>query len=368
MRTLTLQVLTFALLVARSGYGAGGQIEMSKHRFSRHGAQNFERLVLEFKGHSGDGLPGVRVGTDGAAGEVTVQVLDVTVRGAIPEADINDRFVPKSKLLGPIAVNADGPSGFTLRTFLKDPQARIDAFWLDNPVRLVVDAFGKGANRNAAIARGGKRSVAGSKPRRRNGYACFPSGASVGMKVSFQGDGRTTGTIAVPVDAGKAEVADEGVVCYPKNSELNASISFETPSEPTASNEETPEQEAMAFVPKPVVKRPSAPANSLHKKSQQLSLESTKSLTLPSSGSKPALLPPPAGGQAPMLGLSLPTAPAAKPAEPARTLTDDGSKPSLNLPISLPALPQGPAAGAEPPTLALPPQGANQPLLPPLAK
>ena len=70
MRTLILYLFSLGLVGANAAFAMGGQIEISKHRFSRHTEQHFERLVLEFKNHTGQGLPSVRIATDATAGEV----------------------------------------------------------------------------------------------------------------------------------------------------------------------------------------------------------------------------------------------------------------------------------------------------------
>ncbi len=415
MRTLTLYILVAGILATGTGF-ADGQIEMRKHRFSRHDSQGFERLVLEFKNNSGADLPSVRVGTDGTAGEVTIQVGDAALRGSIPESEVNDRFVPRSHLLGPISVSNDSPrGGFTIRTFLKEPQARVDAFWIDSPLRLVLDAYGTGGSRNNASVRSPKRR--GS--RRGSGrYAgdviCFPTTASVGMQVTFQATGKRIDSIALPVEG--ARNGDEGsVVCYPKNTQLSASISFDhsaadgvkavknrrvnpntyddggTPDPVQATPAARQEMPVVKATPKPGMMLPSpsapvlggAPANHLLNKSP-ITLESPKalSLSMPSPGAAPSgssgllSLPSPGGASKPaapmpVLGLSLP-APG-----PARAPSASVAGAS---PLTLPSLPQpgtgalpgaatpaAPAASAPSLKLNLPPPQSAQQLLPPLS-
>jgi hypothetical protein len=156
--------------------------------------------------------------------------------GAIPEALINDAYMKKSHYLGALSVNSDNPaSGFALRTSLKNPRAKIRAFWLANRPRLVIDArFEKAAVKSSKEQLAIHREHEGVPPFDR--FVCFPASSSVGMNVIFQPNDKKDAELknvhinlqGVTNDDGSAATAPDAIVCYPRSAQVIASLTFDT--------------------------------------------------------------------------------------------------------------------------------------------
>src|SRR5687768_6859128 len=95
------------------------EFEIKSYRFNHHENLNFERLVLEFKtkGHLAQ-IPSVRAVPSSSGKETVIHVGKIVLVGAIPEASINDSYTRKSSFIGPVSLNTDTGSGFSIRTFL----------------------------------------------------------------------------------------------------------------------------------------------------------------------------------------------------------------------------------------------------------
>ncbi|NBT59444.1 hypothetical protein EBT16_11735, partial [bacterium] len=146
---------------------------------------------------------------------------------------INESLQKIRKWLGPLSINSDMPkNGFSLRTLLKNPEAQVDAFWLAQPTRLVVDVYPKNSPRansrnllemNREFASEKRKSQAKS----RESIYCFPSTAKMGASVAFA---PWKGSNLVPLDVKDSAAAKdemkEGVVCYPAQSRLHPQVSF----------------------------------------------------------------------------------------------------------------------------------------------
>lgn len=190
-----MRIFAYIVLVALAGLpgiaeASAKQMEIRRFRFAKHKSLEFERLVIEFRAKSGGDSPLVKLVTGATPTEATVVLSQVELVGAIPEAAINDSYDSKAEYLGPISINTDDPSrDVALRVFVRDPKLKMDAFWLSQPARLVVDAYPE----DSARARKG-RFVA-DRPR---------------------GDRR-------PASLGGS---DDEVICYPATSQLVATVRF----------------------------------------------------------------------------------------------------------------------------------------------
>jgi hypothetical protein len=238
------------------------QLEIRQYRFSRHGGDH-DRLVLEFdqKGSGSQNSPTVKV--EKWEGESSlVKLHGAVLLGAIPESLINDSFARKSRFLGNVSLTMDAPeSGFSLRVEHKRGGDQVKALWLQNPSRLVIDAYSSGhsADRQAS-------SLQHSNPKRPglDRLMCFPANSKVNLTVSFQAPApssddiqnirvNTDGTTLTPAPTPPADA----VVCYPRKSFVTASLSFEE-THRNAAFTQTPASETL-FAPSAPPARPTAP-------------------------------------------------------------------------------------------------------------
>lgn len=220
---LCLLVLTNATTFAADT--GDGKYELKRFRFQGHG--KYERLVLEFARKEKGKHPTLSVTTTGEEGQL--EVRNVTLVGAIPESAINDGFSGKSHYLGNISINTDASvHGFMLKAALKPEGGRIEGLWLQDPPRLVVDAYAKGAP-------AAKRSQVASLDKAKGpngGYFCFPANAQVGLSVIFQPKARrqTSDQVRIDLEANPPGQAPDGsadaIVCYPSGSQVVPSIAF----------------------------------------------------------------------------------------------------------------------------------------------
>lgn len=234
----------------------GAQLEIRQYRFSRHGGDH-DRLVLEFerKDSAGHSSPNVKVEKSDSESSL-VKLHGAVLLGAIPESLINDSFSKKSRFLGPVSLTMDSPeSGFSVRVEHKRAGGQVKALWLQNPSRLVIDAYSNGghsADRQAS-------SLQHNSPKRPglDKLMCFPATSKVSLTVSFQAPAPSTddiqnirvntdGTTLTPAPTPPADA----IVCYPRKSFVTASLSFEE-SKNNAVFTQTPATEKMFTPPAP---------------------------------------------------------------------------------------------------------------------
>ncbi|MEZ4749943.1 MAG: hypothetical protein R3B54_04760 [Bdellovibrionota bacterium] len=252
-------ILILSVLVSLTpcAFGAGETPITLKHfRFGKHKNQDFERLVIQFGGNKPD--PRVQISTSPNQKEATVALENVHLVGAIPESAINDSYVAKSRYLGPISINTDDPNRATsLRVFLKENTLRFDAFWLQNPARLVVDAFPPTSPRSSK-----GRFILTAKPKVKDrapasttfvnkDVVCFPINAQLSPTVSFKEQAATA-------PSGFVKDSRNGpIACYPVDAQVKATIFFAPASRLPQSTNVAPAQQQGYVSPKLL---PPAPA------------------------------------------------------------------------------------------------------------
>ncbi len=273
LKWIPLFCLTLTSLFATSEGEAEFQIK--KFRFNRHLKLRFERLVLEFSSKiPGKEVPNIRLVPDKLGKETTIHVSKASLFGAIPESSINEAYVKKSQYFGPVSVNTDTTAGFEIRTFMKQSNSIVDAFWLQNPSRLIVDVFPKDSDRamgpnvvnkrapasvatpaiahapaSVAVEPESKKSVPESvkleevksltpeknwtqmeKPEDEM-ILCFPVNTQVKANIGFEkGNGHTGNNIAQAIDntySSASEPAQDNIVCYPKGAQVTPLLKFQ---------------------------------------------------------------------------------------------------------------------------------------------
>ncbi len=244
--------------VSASEGGPAAQLEIRQYRFSRHGGDH-DRLVLEFdrKDSAGHHTPNVKV--EKSEGESSlVKLHGAVLLGAIPESLINDSFSKKSRFLGPVSLTMDAPeSGLSVRVEHKRSGAQVKALWLQNPSRLVIDAYSHGGAGHSPDRQAS--SVQHSSPRRPglDKLMCFPATSKVSLTVSFQAPAPSSediqnirvNTDGTTLTAAPTPPAD-AIVCYPRKSFVTASLSFEE-TQRNAAITQTPATEKMFSAPAP---------------------------------------------------------------------------------------------------------------------
>lgn len=248
LRFLTLLVLTST--VAALGADKG---EIKRFRFQRHAKQDFERLVMEFGGNGKGATPNVKVTPQSAEKNVQIAVEGFSLVGAIPEAAMNESFGRRSKYLGSLALNTDKANSLFIKANLKDSKVQIDAFWLDSPSRLVVDAFPASSPRAAGPAVLANHRVTASehtapkaaeaheaheaheatppaptkKKAHKGSFVCYPASAQVVASTSYEDPATKKGlqieTDGAPV-TGPTAANQNTVACFPQSSKLKAKI------------------------------------------------------------------------------------------------------------------------------------------------
>lgn len=217
--------------------GPDSKLEIKKFRFRRHNRKNFERLVIEFVQKGGGGVPDVKTNASMSGKEATILFERALLVGSIPEALINDSYVAKSRFLGPISINTDGPTpGFTIRTFLKEPVG-VDAFWLNHPARLVLDVFPSDSPRVEGRVPEGQeeRGVASYRGRSTqsqenpNSIVCYPVSAAVSATVTFHPQS-VPSSAAFGMDplsfGGGGHGGPEPVICFMASSRVVPSVAY----------------------------------------------------------------------------------------------------------------------------------------------
>lgn len=220
------------------------KVEIKKFRFRKSHKKNFERLVIEFSSKSKwAGAPIIKAAPSATGRESEVLLEKINLIGAIPEALINDSYVPKSKFLGPVSINTDSPQdGFHIRAFLKQP-VRLDAFWLENPKRLVVDAFP--ANSPRMEGRLSWEDMDDSRPSRSyasenavqkkddNSIVCYPIASAVSATVTFSPAalGSSNQPILDPALLMNGAVPGKGpepVICFLANAQVTPNVAYKS--------------------------------------------------------------------------------------------------------------------------------------------
>lgn len=236
-------LVILAALVSVSAL-AQTELTMKKFRFRKHSAADFERLVLEFSGPSVEQEVEVKETMAGSERDVSLNVKNAQLVGAIPESALNESLRDNRKWMGPLSFNTDVPkNGFSLRTLLKNSEAQVDAFWLANPTRLVVDVYPKKSPRansrnlldsTRKVASHGKSHKVENKKQKSEGKQaepifCFPANAKMSAAVAYS---PWKGSNSVPMDVKDPATAQnemkEGIVCYPSQSRVHPQVSFTT--------------------------------------------------------------------------------------------------------------------------------------------
>jgi len=254
MRNLKWLPLVFVTLTSLIAAGdAESELQIKKFRFNRHLKLGFERLVIEFSTKKpSQESPVIRLVPDKLGKETTIHVSKASLVGAIPEASINEAYTKKSQYFGPISLNTDTTSGFEVRTFIKQSHSIVDAFWLQNPSRLIVDVFPKDSDRAMGPNVVNKRSTASvafeapkaaqveskaekdwtkmEKPQDEM-ILCFPASAQVRANIGFEkGTGRAGNNVAQGMDStfsSAASAAADNIVCYPKGAQVTPLLKFQ---------------------------------------------------------------------------------------------------------------------------------------------
>ena len=284
------------------------KLEIKTFRFRRHGS-DFERLVIEFK--RGGQRPKITATRQDK--EELVDLGGSTLEGDIPEAAINDSYGAKAHWLGDLSFDADAPgSNISLRIGTRDPKVKVDAFWLNGPPRLVIDAFlpssprAGGLTAHANAAKKAKRRLASTPPTKADAYICFPAASRVTAKVMFAEHVReeTSMRIAIDPTSSDSDWDQNEVACYPESERVEAKVTFGRSgkgTEPEPAPTSTPASpSSSAPAPSPVTTTPSPAPSNTQSQNEPASLPLFSSpLLAPSSLSTPAASsPPPPGVQA----------------------------------------------------------------------
>jgi len=258
-----LKWIPFVCLTLNTLFASGdpqAEFQIKKFRFNRHLKLGFERLVLEFSSKGGSKeSPTIRLVPDNLGKETTIHVSKASLVGAIPESSINEAYTKKSQYFGPISINTDTTAGFEVRTFTKQSRSIVDAFWLQNPPRLIVDVFPKDSDRAMGPNVVQKRSTASvavepSHPAEQHGHPssvpaksgkdwtemekpgddailCFPANAQVRANIGFEkGVGRAGTNVAEGIDntfGAAAAGTPDTIVCYPKGAQVTPLLKFQ---------------------------------------------------------------------------------------------------------------------------------------------
>jgi len=230
--------LTVSLVVFSTASAfAADKGEIKRFRFQRHAKQDFERLVMEFGGNGKGAVPTVKVTPQAGEKNAQISVDGFTLVGAIPEAAMNESFGGRSKYLGALALNTDKADSLFIKTNLKDAKVQIDAFWLESPSRLVVDAFPASSPRAAGPAVLEDRGTASSatvKPAAPTEHAANHATAAE-HKAEVAGPAMP----ATHASKKKGHHNKSQFVCYATNSQVVASVSYEDPTTKTGMSIET---------------------------------------------------------------------------------------------------------------------------------
>lgn len=259
----------FFLIVGFSCVGfAKAELTIKKFRFRHHNDSKFERIVVEFSGPAVN-VP-VEVKTNKATSrerDLSLNMPEVQLVGAIPESAINESIQNKRKWSGPLSFSVDTPkNGFSIRTLLKGNEKELDAFWLSEPTRLVIDVYPKtsprAGNREVLKPSRGMASMKDTNAKSSHkskasalsdSIFCFPANSQLDAAIAFE---PYKGNSAVKVDVAKpgeplSNKQKEGIVCYPAHTRVHPQVSFDPSTQKAPSEMATPEPVAQAPVPAP---------------------------------------------------------------------------------------------------------------------
>lgn len=244
---LTLVAFMGFNLLAAHGNGHGeAEVSIRNFRFARHNALDFERLVIEFTGEA-HATPNVKISSNEK--ETRIQLRGVQLAGGIPEAAINDSYKNSSKYFGPVSINTDSPEGGVLiRAFAKKDNMKVDAFWITQPSRLIVDVFPENSersfgrevlgNREFASAGGhskkhaAKRAEESSSPS--DSVVCYPASSQVKPSIGY--DKRANAKLIMKVEDMQSNRPIGGdILCFPSRSLVMPTLSFQS-GEPSISS------------------------------------------------------------------------------------------------------------------------------------
>jgi hypothetical protein len=215
-----MKTLLAIALVASFGLADTGKYEISKYRFSKKSGKSGERLVIEFSTKNKGSKPQVKTQFNSSNKSVAVHIDNASLMGAIPEAMINDTYLPKSNYLGNLNINTDDKESFHLKVALKNSVKDVDAFWLDSPARLVLDISTGGGHSTAkgdhsyssrGIASEEKRSTKSGK------VMCFHADSQVTPAIMFD---KKLGI------QGQQNGAADGIVCYPTSALVDINVTY----------------------------------------------------------------------------------------------------------------------------------------------
>lgn len=260
---------SFLLFVSFSCIGfAKTELTIKKFRFQHHHQSKFERMVVEFSGPAVN-VP-VEVKTNKATSrerDLSLSMADVQLVGAIPESAINESFQNMRDWSGPLSFSVDTPkNGFSVRTLLKGNEKELDAFWLSEPTRLVIDVFPKTSPRlgnrevlkpSRAVASVNNGNTKMSQKHKTSAHSdsifCFPANSQLDAAIAFE---PYKGNSAVKVDVAKpgeplSDKQKEGIVCYPAHTRVHPQVSFDPQTQKAPTEMASPEPVAQAPAPAP---------------------------------------------------------------------------------------------------------------------
>lgn len=220
----------------------GNDLTIRNFRFARHNALDFERLVIEFKASESGAKPGVKINL--SEKEAQIQLRGAQLVGGIPETAINESFKGSSKYFGPLSINTDSPDGnVLLRAFTKKSNSKVDAFWLNDPPRLIVDVFPEDSERSFGREVVGNREFAStgshkkahssshaseesvSAPKGNSNVVCYPANAQVKPTIGFDKRANSKGLVVSAADLQNKGIGSD-ILCFTTNSQVVPTISF----------------------------------------------------------------------------------------------------------------------------------------------
>lgn len=224
----------------------GNDLTIRNFRFARHNALDFERLVIEFKASEAGAKPGVKINL--GEREAQIQLRGAQLVGGIPETAINESYKGSSKYFGPLSINTDSPDGnVLLRAFTKKSNSKVDAFWLNDPPRLIVDVFPEDSERSFGREVVGNREFASTSSHKKShgssheeapsvsrgnsAVVCYPANAQVKPTIGFDRRAKVAGMVVSAADLSKSIGND--ILCFTSASSVVPTISFQ-PNEPTS--------------------------------------------------------------------------------------------------------------------------------------
>ncbi|NDD04814.1 MAG: hypothetical protein EB078_07900 [Proteobacteria bacterium] len=260
------------------------ELSVTKFRFQKYVEEGFERLVIEFSGSTVSKEVVVKPNASSLSGrDLSLVVTGATLVGAIPESSINESYLEKQSMMGPLAFDTESPkNGFSIRTLIKNKQHEIDAFWLANPTRLTIDVFKKdsaraasrsvlenrvasktgsqseGASAERALASASMNSSAAkskSVPKQPSDIFCFPAKSKISAKVGFQAwNGSDAIRLKVPAQPNLHSESNDDIVCFPAQARMTPQLDFAAGSageiDTPATTGRTPSSEKPKFDPR----------------------------------------------------------------------------------------------------------------------